>query len=549
MMAANKTKNKIRDTLKRIDPHQRKLFLICLGATVLLVVLSMAVPPIVISGEARANERVNTSACEIAREKNIVLLRTVQRLAEEKDETFPDEPLEGCDSWAVLTPERVLQVYGSSQPALNSAVLDGMKYLMQNPTNVYFSFTNAGNASDEISCWVMALQSNTEQHYIWICSQISAVELLSVASETDCIVITDDNGIVYTNFKSAIKADALPRKGKTQTVSLGDEVYVVSRSVVNREFTIYTFREIGRLRSALRAFGSILGGLGMLLLFLEVLLEKKRLAEKEKTRQQLACVTEQCRSMELNSSITFDAGDSLAPFYQVINTMLESMQRQMEKTEELAACRRKIEIRQLQGQFNPHFVFNLLANLQYLIRIDPEKASGIVAGLSRLLRYSLQNSRSMVPLREDAENMNNYMMLQQSRYGERLDWLQDIEPELMECMIPKLLFQPLVENAIVHNIDNTEKLRISLCGHVKNGESLFVIRDNGRGIPPQDLFDLQQLLDSGEGDSDHIGLFNVHRTIQLTYGEEYGLEIDSIYNRGTAITARLPYDMGDEKNV
>ena len=100
----------------------------------------------------------------------------------------------------------------------------------------------------------------------------------------------------------------------------------------------------------------------------ELLLEKQRRMEREHVGAQLRAIAEQCSRMELSARLRFDSEDVFAPLYTVMNTMLDSMQLQMERTEELANCRRKIEIRQLQGQFNPHFVFNLLANLQYLMK-------------------------------------------------------------------------------------------------------------------------------------------------------------------------------------
>ncbi len=541
---------KAKDADANVKKHPRlsntQVFRLCVSMTAVLIATAIAAPAAVLGWEARDNARVNAVSCEVAREKSIALLRGAQLLSEENSWDLPDITPPDCDGWAELTLDQILRVHGNCATAPD-VILSCVGSLTEDSGTIHLGFAAAADEGGVV-CWA-ATQTADKQRYIWAEHTISRKALAADAAESDRLVILDDTGIVYTDLQASLHPADLPADGKAHTLTLEKELYTVSGSVVNHSFTVYTLREIGRLIKPMKLYSGLFAGIGVLMLLFELLLEKQRRMEREHVGAQLRAIAEQCSRMELSARLRFDSEDVFAPLYTVMNTMLDSMQLQMERTEELANCRRKIEIRQLQGQFNPHFVFNLLANLQYLIQVNPEKASGIVSGLSRLLRYSLKNSCSTVPLGEDVENLNNYMMLQQSRYGNRLAWAAEITPELAGCMIPKLLFQPLVENSILHNIDSTEHLHISLTARREADLAVFVIRDDGRGISPGTLFELQQMLGGGTGDSDQIGLFNVHRTIQLAYGEQYGLEIDSIYNRGTVITIRLPYHGEGGQNV
>ncbi len=164
----------------------------------------------------------------------------------------------------------------------------------------------------------------------------------------------------------------------------------------------------------------------------------------------------------------------------------------------------------------------------------------MVMALSALLRYSINNSVQQVRLADDLDYVHRYLEIQQYRFGKRLEFTEEIGPEVWEAEIPKLLFQPVLENAIKYGADEQGVKRICL-SISRQGESLQVdIRDWGPGFSAEALESWQQLLQAEENVTEHTGLFNIHRRIQLLYGRAYGVTIRQEAGQN-CVTICLPY--------
>lgn len=185
----------------------------------------------------------------------------------------------------------------------------------------------------------------------------------------------------------------------------------------------------------------------------------------------------------------------------------------------------KAEMRQLVSQFNPHFLFNTLENIKYMVKLNPAVAVKMVMALSALLRYSINNSLQQVRLEDDLDYVRRYMEIQQYRFGKRLDFQEDIAPEVRECEIPKLLFQPALENAIKYGADKSGVRHIRLQVALQGNLLQVNIWDSGPGFSPEALADFTRMQQEEENATEHTGLFNIHRRIQLLYGREYGVTI------------------------
>ncbi|ORU00232.1 Two-component sensor kinase [Anaerovibrio sp. JC8] len=207
------------------------------------------------------------------------------------------------------------------------------------------------------------------------------------------------------------------------------------------------------------------------------------------------------------------------------------------------------ELRELESQFNPHFLFNTLENIKFMVRLDPGAATEMIMALSSLLRYSITSGGQQVELREDIKYLESYMKIQQYRFGSRLEFNADIESAARSAAVPKLLFQPLLENAIKYGEDEDGKLRISFQVQVIDGQLHVLVKDSGRGIEEEKLAQLRNLLESSENDTGHWGLFNVQRRLQLLYGTDYGLTLSCPPDGGTEISLRLPLTKKEQKNA
>ena len=207
----------------------------------------------------------------------------------------------------------------------------------------------------------------------------------------------------------------------------------------------------------------------------------------------------------------------------------------MKEEENLLA---EAEIRALQAQINPHFLYNTLNTISYYVRSDPENARKLISYLSDYFRHSLNNPSKLISLSEELHVIQCYTELERARFGDRLQITYDFPDDKLDTIqVPPLLLQPLVENAIIHGIFKRPeggRIKAGLIEH-KNYFKIYVY-DTGVGIPRNKIPKL--LIDHKR--RDHIGLINVHQRLISLFGEKSGLHIASRENKGTLVFTKIP---------
>lgn len=201
------------------------------------------------------------------------------------------------------------------------------------------------------------------------------------------------------------------------------------------------------------------------------------------------------------------------------------------------------EIKALQAQISPHFLYNMLNEIKALAKLGRvEEIAGFVVHLGRLLRRSITFSEAFVKVRDEVEFIKDYLSLQQIRYERSFDIQLDICDEIMECRIPKLILQPLVENSIIHGFsDRNKKHVIRITGkRPKDDRLCFEIYDDGIGVDDQYISYINNV-EKGSGIYGGLGVENVQKRLLLTYGMEYGLHIESEIGEYTLVRIILPY--------
>lgn len=239
--------------------------------------------------------------------------------------------------------------------------------------------------------------------------------------------------------------------------------------------------------------------------------------------------------------------ESQLPFTQFRNTTLH-LQELSQRNSELMDRRRQMEIKQLEEQFNPHFVFNVMETVRYQIQESPETASEMLLSFANLMRYSINYGHTKVSLETDVEYVNDYLLLQKVRYNNCLHYEFRIPESLLECQIPKLLLQPVIENSIKHGYQPGKTLDIMVEAEQRGDDLRFVVQDNGKGIEESRLGAIRESF-TMELNSDyvkHIGLYNVQKVIELLYGSHYGLEIESALGKGTRVVLTMPCEVETE---
>lgn len=208
--------------------------------------------------------------------------------------------------------------------------------------------------------------------------------------------------------------------------------------------------------------------------------------------------------------------------------------------------KRNAQLRALQAQINPHFIYNTLQAIGGMaLKHEVPGIYEVTLNLIDIMRYSLNFSKDRVRLGDELKYLQSYLQIQNLRFGKRLNLAFDAPEECFEYLVPKLILQPLVENCFEHGLSERAGRWIVTIRAVVSGEDLLLsVTDNGVGIPPEKLEQIRATLESGTELSlrgaEHIGLTNVNARIRLMFGgEDYGLTIDSDPDTGTSITVRL----------
>lgn len=198
---------------------------------------------------------------------------------------------------------------------------------------------------------------------------------------------------------------------------------------------------------------------------------------------------------------------------------------------ELAKRLTEAKLQALQMQLNPHFLFNTLNAIASLMHKDVEAADRMIGRLSRLLRQALDSSNTQeVPLRHELKFLQDYLVIEQTRFGDRLSVTMDVPPELMEATIPNLMLQPLVENAIIHGIEPKARPgRIELRARLQENMLELEVSDNGAGLPPDHMLE--------EG----VGLANTRARLQELYGKTQSFELIPGPTSGVIARVRIPF--------
>lgn len=212
-----------------------------------------------------------------------------------------------------------------------------------------------------------------------------------------------------------------------------------------------------------------------------------------------------------------------------------------EKTE-LEKHLKDMELKALQNQINPHFLFNTLNTIEMLSVMEGAiQTSHIVHALAQLFRRNLHISSDLVTIGQELESVDHYLTIQRCRFGERLEIINNIPPYMLEFNIPALALQPLVENAVVHGLEpREEKGCLRLDGYSELGDIVLQVTDNGVGIAREQLDQIRLLLKNTNVKTNKLGLQNVQKRCLLHYKSPYGISITSAPGRGTSVTLRLP---------
>ena len=245
------------------------------------------------------------------------------------------------------------------------------------------------------------------------------------------------------------------------------------------------------------------------------------------------------RKTDSSHRIVMDSDDEFSEVAHQTNYMLDTLKELNDRNTELLRRNNRIEIEQLTAQMNPHFLYNTLEIIRTLALFDGVKAEQVITQLTQVLRYSIDFSRDEVLLRDDIFYIQNYLDIQQVRFGHRFRCEMDIAPECLQCMVPKLLLQPLLENSIKYGFHNAMELHIRVEGRLEGTTLLFRVADDGGGMEEEKARELQSQLAAHDMNSPSIGLRNLSRRLYLKYGDKSGIKIINTEGHGFEVIVRI----------
>ncbi|MDU4696495.1 MAG: sensor histidine kinase [Paenibacillus sp.] len=223
--------------------------------------------------------------------------------------------------------------------------------------------------------------------------------------------------------------------------------------------------------------------------------------------------------------------------------MSHELKRLVERIQQEEKDKATVEIRALQSQINPHFLYNTLGSVKWIASMQQaDKIVEMTDALIEMLFYAARSEDALVTVRQELDNLRNYMIIQKVRYYNRIQLVIEADEDTLYEQIPKLILQPLVENAIFHGLAwKEEGGTVTVIVERSDSDIRIAVHDNGVGMDEETLQSLTKSLTRGrDSEAKNIGLYNVMRRLKLHYGEQHGLELESKWGEGTAIRMVLP---------
>ncbi len=362
-------------------------------------------------------------------------------------------------------------------------------------------------------------------------------------SLTDTILILDDHRKpVYCSRPDYSEAQIsgiiaeLMKPQETAEAGKGAQQYLCLREP-ERGFYVILCRQAPISAPAVRMMGTVVLALSLLSLALSLVISEALARHITRPVSRLDKAIAKVKDGDLSIQVKVKTNDELGRLTESFNQMVKDLKRYLEDRVQRQKDLNETTLRLYQTQLNPHFLYNTLDTIKWSAKIHQIPEIAVLAeNLAVILRKSI-SSKPFIQLREELDTIESYIKIQKIRFAGRFLYETEIPDVLEDCVIPKMILQPLVENAIIHGLDGCANGYICIYAAQKDGILRISVTDDGCGMG-QEMLDWMNSPNPAKRDG-HLGLYNVIQILKLYYGEEYGIQAESDTS-GTTVTIRLP---------
>jgi two-component system sensor histidine kinase YesM len=300
--------------------------------------------------------------------------------------------------------------------------------------------------------------------------------------------------------------------------------------------------EVNKYKFITKQIFSIMIGLSLALAILVSLIISRKFLHPIKD---LLKGMNQFKNGNLDTIIQVKHGNEIGELADEFNDMTVEIKKLVEENKKTENSKRKYELKALQSQINPHFLYNTLDSIVWMAEAGiNEDVVEMTSSLSKLFRISINRGSEFITIAQELEHIESYLKIQKLRYGSKIDYDIKVQEELLQYSIIKIIIQPIVENAIYHGIKTMQGPGfINIEVKDVNNKICIIVEDNGVGMEEEKCKLLLEDNSVNETKKTGIGVRNVDQRIKLYYGEEYGIEIESEIFEGTIVTIWLPKEI------
>jgi len=361
-------------------------------------------------------------------------------------------------------------------------------------------------------------------------------------------IIDPDYNIVYTSLPEGNEGGEI---GVIREIALGGanvtmngyNMSVNVDTLANTKWRICVFINVDKISEIQNAFLTTLVLVSIVIAAVGILLylSAAQMITNPMKQLELAMLKVEKSDYFRMEEVNLEASKEVEAMIRQFNKMMVKISELMERVIVEQGAQRKSELKALQSQINPHFLYNTLDSIIWLVENNKNKEAGeMVVALSRLFRSSISKDSVTVPLRDEIEHVRNYLLIQNSRYADSFDYEFDIEDDALDCLTMKLILQPIVENCIYHGLKNEiDRGKIRIIAKRDGALLSLSVADNGYGMKQEAVSKLYRSFES-EDESDSVGLKNIYQRIMLYYGGNAEMKIESEPDEGTVITIKEP---------